>query len=141
MRHVTFIAGILLGLSFASCSMFQTPPASPLEEGGTKTSSKQVLPEQDGESVKGNPGGPLGTSSLSSTLGLMPSDTAGILTMPHELQDSSVDPEDLPVQTGPLPGDLRSGLRTPSLPDVLPLTLDGKINPSSISSPASESSH
>ena len=127
MRHVTFIAGALLSLSFSSCSTHQTPPAS---DGEAKVAPEQPAAspdKKDGEDSRVVP------VVLPGSQGAGASGSLGILSLPSEVRDPSADPDDYAIPSGPLPGEVPNGLRTPTLPDVLPLTLDGKINPAAAS--------
>lgn len=126
------IVSVAFCLPLVACSQVQsssdeavdksTQEAMTPEEG--EATQEKVDKTQQGTSSQGTEDSHGPVSELDDQVGL-------VGEMPATSNGEVLDPTDTPSPELPYPGDLRGGLRTPQLPDVLPLTLDGKINQSS----------
>jgi hypothetical protein len=150
MRRFSLVLVFCLGVGgLTSCSTLsklthQSRPAQTVSKTDSKTDAP-VTPEAPSQSDVGvydsgvsSPKIPASSSSTSyqtsnsSSKVTSPSWQSSSLLPIRDEATPVIDDEDSPVSTEPLPGDFRGGLRTPSLPDTLPMTLDGKVNSMSL---------
>lgn len=134
------LAGALAAL--ASCAQMKAPAS----EGKVSGPTKEQATSSSGEGQKGSKdhgasaSARLSGASTGTSISPMPSssrptrshgDSTGVsgVTLPP-LPDMGGDSEEYALPPAPLPGDIRGNLRAPEMPSTLPMSVDGKINPS-----------
>lgn len=125
MRKMLLIPFAAACAVIASCAQVKAPASAEALSPAAKTSSSE---KKDVSSESSAPS-PVASSGINSGTNPGAASSVSGVTLPS-LQDMGDGLDDIPVPLGPLPGDLRGNLRTPDMPSTLPMSVDGKINPS-----------